>query len=209
MRYWKAKKVAGDPCVGIGVATYLNGEDRRLAALEGLVASFRAQTWPHWRLLLCHDGPLKAEHHAAVKHLTTDRRVRWHETADRLEKFGHPHRQWQIDQLSATCGWLGLTNDDNWYAPVYLEWLLRVATTTKRCDFVYCDMVHSHKMWKPLKTAPRRGQLDLGGWLAKSTLCRKLKFDNFSFSGDGDYINRLRLSAQATQKVDATLFVHN
>lgn len=208
MRFWKAKKINGSPVVGVGVAVFLS-DQRQAAALECLVQSFRAQTWPQWQLLLCHDGPLPGGYDGLVERLTIDRRVSWHATLKREQQFGHPHRQWQLDTLGKTCQWLGLTNGDNYYAPVYLEWLLSVGTTAKGCNFVYCDLVHSHKMWKAMTTEPKRGKLDLGGWLAAATLCRQIRFDKFTFAGDGDYINRLRSSAKVVQKVNANLFVHN
>lgn len=221
MRYWKPKPIVGTPTVGIGVAAYIPDDgntDRLRAALRCLVASFQAQTYTRWKMLIVHDGPYPHDH-ASLKYFDQwddEPRVIVTETKERKQQFGHPHRQHMIDTLAdGGCEWIGLTNQDNYYVPTYLEWMLSVGTAGKHpCDFVYCDMVHSHKLWKPLITQPKRGKLDLGGWLARASLARQTKFDNHSFAGDGDYINRLveharKKSNAAVQKVAATLFVHN
>jgi len=209
MRFWKPKTVEGAPRVGIGVASFLNGDTRRQAALRSLVASFQAQTWDNWKMLIYHDGPLDRNIRLEWDQQVKDNRVDLIETAERKQKFGHPHRQKAVDTLCATCQWVMLTNDDNWYAPVFLEWLL-AAGTKKGAKFVYCDMVHSHKLWKYLPTQPRYRHLDLGGFLVHSSLAKKHPFDKTAFNADGDWINRLAVAAGSRiEKVPHVLFVHN
>lgn len=214
MRFWKPKPVPGEPLVGLGVAVYLNDDRKRLLpALQCFVASVRAQTYTNWRLHLVHDGPLSAEvGQKAVIELTRDARVVWAATPERRGHFGHPHRQATLEALTKTCAWVGLNNGDNYLAPVFLEWLLATALAAPAggCDLVHCDMVRSHKGWKPFPTRPRRGQLDLGAFLVRSALAKQVKFDNFGFAGDGDWINRLMSRpAVRVRRVPAVLMVHN
>lgn len=212
MRYWKAKRVAGEPRVGVGVASYLNGDTRRQAAIRSLVASFQAQTYLHWRMMIYHDGPLDRNIRLEWDQQIHDNRVVIVEAPERRMKFGHPWRQKAIDNLTASNQWLLLTNDDNWYAPVFLEWLLSAATTAPKpgCQFVYCDMVHSHKMWKPMTTLPKYKHLDLGGFLVSSQIAKRIPFDKTGFNADGDWIDRLSKEAGSRIiKVPATLYVHN
>lgn len=208
MRYWKGKKVNGTPIVGIGVAAYLD-KPRTVASLQALSGSVLAQTWPHWQMLIVHDGPLAEMYQESVRPLIADVRISWWNTPERKQQFGHPHRQKQLEKLCESCDWVMLTNGDNYYCPVFMEWLLAIGTNTKRCDAVFCDMVHSHKMWKPLQSDFRRGRLDLGGFMVRAAIARQVKFDNFSFAGDGDFINRIRAVAKNIQRVPATLYVHN
>ena len=201
--------------MGIGVATWLASEnDRRAAALKCLVESFRAQTWQNWRMLIVHDGPHSHDHgmRKYVEELTADSRVRLMETPERKRQFGHPYRQQALNDVCSNCHWVMLTNDDNYYAPVFLEWLLFVGTTAPKpgCDLVYCDMVHSHKYWKPMITQPRYKHIDLGGFIVKSSVAKQVPFDKYEFNGDGDWINRLVAKCQGkVQKVSANLFIHN
>lgn len=202
MRFWKSRTVA-ETKVGIGVAAFLNKETQRLShALQSLVSSLQAQTITPHMIQVTHDGPYTGPP------LTLG--VPFVSTKDHVGKFGHPHRQATIDTLmKAGCEWILLTNQDNWYAPVFLEWLLSDAQRQKM-PLVYCDMVHSHKLWKPFTTQPRRGQVDLGGFLFHRTLAERVRFDKHTFDGDGDFFERLRQTAKGrVAKVAATLFVHN
>jgi hypothetical protein len=209
VRYWKTMAVPGKPVVGVAVAAYLP-DLRQLAALRCLVASLQAQTYGRWRCLVVHDGPCEEGLRAEARRLAEDKRVTFQETEKRVKQFGHPHRQKAIDHLlEAGCSWLGLTNGDNYYCPVYFEWMLSRALRT-RSLFAYCDMVHSHKLWSPFKTEPRYRKLDLGAWLAAAEVVRKVKFNKSDFAADGDYINRLvEASQRRVVKVGATLYTHN
>lgn len=212
MRYWKTKHIAKPYKVGIGVAAYLNEDERHRHALRCLVASFQAQTWQNWKMLIVHDGPVVGAENDAVLNAfeVTDKRVVVVRTPERLQQFGHPHRQLAIDSLTKECDWITLTNQDNYYVPVFVEWLLFAGTATPGCGLVHCDMVHSHKNWKPLVTEPRYKHLDLGGFMVKSSVAAQVPFDNFAFNGDGDWINRLVSKVRNhVQHVPATLFVHN
>lgn len=208
MRYWKPKAISRHTKIGIAVASYLCGEDRfrRVAALQCLVQSFRAQTYENWTMRIVHDGPLPDIAHP----IFNDSRVVFTTTPTRLAQFGHPHRQAALDELVNDRGaeWLGLTNDDNYYTPVYLEWLL-AAATEKKALLAYCDAIHSHKLWKPLPGQLRRGHIDLGSFLLHYSLTEKVKFDKFTFAGDWDYINRLKQQTKKVAHVQANLFVHN
>lgn len=211
MRYWKPKKIPGKPKVGIAVASFLETA-RDLACLRCLVACFQAQTYANWQILVTHDGPMNKDAKRLAHALANDdERVQFIETPERLKQFGHPYRQAAIDRLLRDgCEWICLTNQDNYYAPIFLEGLLGTALAGKRAkEFVYCDCVHSHRMWRFMGTEPRRGRLDLGGWMAKASLVKQVKFDNFNFDGDGKYIERLRGKARGIEKVAAALFVHN
>lgn len=211
MRYWKPKKIAGNPLVGIAVATWLdNTACRRLKQLTGLVNAFRCQTYDHWMMEVTHDGPLVTNDLSRdVYALHEPGKVEVVCTTERKKQFGHPNRQDAIERLLSTgCEWIGLTNDDNYYVPVYLEWMLAEAQA-KQADFVYCDCVHSHKTWKPLPALPKRGHIDLGSFLVRKSLVEKIKFDKFTFAGDWDYISRLLAASKRFAHVAGTLFVHN
>jgi hypothetical protein len=87
--------------------------------------------------------------------------------------------------------------------------MLNTGTTGRGRDFVYCDLVHSHKLWRPMVTEPRRGKLDLGAWLAHRSLIEQVKFDNFNFDGDGRFIDTCASTPRGSPRWPATLMVHN
>lgn len=215
MRYWKPKLKAG-PTVGIVVASYLNEDERRVPALTSLLASIAAQTYQNWRLKIIHDGPTTVS--LPQNELIKDPRVEFLCTKERKLKHGHPHRhehavapfkyQGTDAEAATNPDYLMFTNDDNYYMPVFLEWMLSEAVALKT-DFVYCDMVHSHRMWQHFVTTPKKGRIDLGSFLVHRSLVEKTPWTDFSFAGDGTYIEALVASATRVRKLDATLFVHN
>lgn len=190
------------------VASYLTDEPRRVDSLMGLLYAFRAQSWAGWEAVVVHDGPWPtAPGVDPVRQLASqDPRIRLLASESRAGKFGHPNRNMGI--AAARGNWLGLTNDDNYYAPAYFQWLIQEALR-QRADFVYSDCVHSHRDWAHMVTRPRYRHLDLGGWLARTKVVRQVRFDKHTFNGDGDFINRLVARAGRTAKVNAALFVHN
>lgn len=213
MRYWKPKPIK-DTRVGIAVAACFIEGSGSLTALKHLVAAFELQTFNNWHMHVMHDGPLTdvQRDELGFLQLRTKGKLTW-DQRPRLQKHGHPHRQAALDYLTLhhACEWLLCTNADNYYAPVFLEALLD-AGQRGDADAVYCDMIHSHKMWQPLRTAFKYQHLDLGGFIVRDRLARKVPFDNFAFNGDGDWINRLAAAASSPKrivKVPAFFFVHN
>lgn len=206
MRYWKKRATPGNPRVGLAVASYLNEDPRRLDSLACLASSLRAQTYPHWSAVVVHDGPMNDAARAACEKIRCPR-VSVVETPTRSAKFGHPHRRQHALGIKGAVH-LGFANDDGYYAPVYLEALVH-ELSAKKAEFAYCDMVHSHRIWLPMSTAPTRGKIDIGCFLVRRTLVESTPWTDLSFHGDGVYVEALVKKAKNVAKVKATLYVHN
>lgn len=210
MRYWKPRKFERQPLVSMVVATYLE-DPYRCQSLVALLAALHVQTYHNWEAIVVHDGPcpvtLDRERLDELGPGDGVQRVYFHETKERRRQFGHPHRYWAATTL-AKGEIIGFTNDDNYYAPVYFEWLVS-EMLRQEADFVHCDMVHSHQLWQFFPTKPRYKKLDLGGFLVRAELVRSTPWTDFSFRGDGSYINALVQKARKVVKVPACLFVHN
>lgn len=212
MRYWKSKAIKGHPCVGMVVATY-----RQTYCLRTLLSSLQAQTYGNFRCVVLHDGPAD-DSIRAFSGVSGDGRFEWIETPERANVFGHNLRQIGFDRLFSTDGvdvsYVCTTNGDGYYVPVYFEAMIHRLQSTKS-SLVYSDMVHSHerngKLWQPMSTAPIRGSIDLGCWMATATLVRSVKWEDFGFAGDWTYFSRLAHVAGRGKlaKLDMTLYVHN
>lgn len=212
MRFWKKKDIPGNPRVGIGVAScFAEGSGSR-KAVQHLLSAFQQQTYANWTMLVLNDGPMSTTDREEMGFLSL--RVAGSLSFYEMERkghHGHPHRQTALTSLmNAGCNWLMSTNADNYYMPVFLEALLAEGAA-KDADVVYCDMVHSHQLWKPMTTKFQYKHLDLGGFIVRDRLARKVAFDKFTFNGDGDWIDRLAAATtpQRVVKVPHTLFVHN
>lgn len=204
IRMWKGKRVTGDPKVSLVVASYLHGDARRVHALACLLHSLLAQTYRNWEALVVHDGPYPPLPDFLLN--LDIARIRFLETPERKGAYGHPWRRWGIDQTLGQ--YVGLSNDDNYYAPVYFEWMLS-ELQAKKADLVYCDMVHSHRRWGVITAKPARGFIDVGNWLAAAPLAKSTPWTDTGFAGDWTYFQALQQKARQLAKVSAPLFVHN
>jgi glycosyltransferase involved in cell wall biosynthesis len=199
IRGWRPLPVVGRPKVSIAVATYDQRDE-----LACLLYSFRAQTYSNWEAVVVHDGPgpVARDVVAAIG----DDRVRLIETPERKQQYGHPWRDLGI--FACTGDYIGLTNGDNYYAPVYFEWMLHLLTA-RGADLVYCDMVHSHFQWSAFGCAPAKGTIDLGCWVARADLVKATPWRDHGFLGDGTYVEDLCRKATTVMRIPKPLFVHN
>lgn len=196
---WEPRAVPGNPKVSLAVAAYRSPD-----SLCGLIYALRCQTYPNWEAIIVHDGP-GAEVRAAVERIG-EPRVRLIETDERRGSYGHPWRRFGIEHC--TGDFIGLSNDDNYYAPTYFEWMLHQMAEEK-ADFAYCNMVHSHQQWAYFPTRPKRGCIDLGAWLGRRELVLATPWPGDDFNADGDFIEALARKARRVTHVEGCLFVHN
>jgi hypothetical protein len=199
IRGWDPLPVPGRPLVSLAVAAY--GEPDELACL---LYSLRCQTYDRWEAVVVHDGPGPAARDVVTR--LNDPRVRLVETPERKGQYGHPWRRLGIDACSGD--FMGLSNADNYYAPVYFEAMLS-ALVTQGADFAYSDMVHSYLRWGALRTRPEKGHLDLGAWVARAGLVKATEWWDLGFMGDGTFIEDLLEKARKVVHVPGCLFVHN
>ncbi len=196
---WNPLHIPGRPKVSLAVTAY-----RQPEALGCLLWSLKAQTYDRWEAIIVHDGP-----GAACRELVErigDSRIRFLETAERSGLWGNPLRDCSVE--ACTGDYIGMSNDDNYYAPVYFEWMLHALAESK-ADFAHCNMVHSLFQWNAFATQPRKHGCDLGAWIAKSELVKSTPWRDMSYDGDGTFIEELRQKAARIVHVPGYLFVHN
>jgi hypothetical protein len=206
MRHWKSKVITPGSKVCISLVTY-----NQTNCLASLIHSLKAQTFKDFKAYVLHDGPWSSE---AEEHymgaVGNDSRFVKGNSPERENKFGHNLRQVGFDMgVADKCNWICTMNADCWYAPVYLEWMLGSAHENKS-NFIYCNMVHSHRLWRPMKTDIRRGAIDAGSWIAHTDLVGDIKWDSHIFAADWDYISKLKCSPDfKPAKVEGFIFTHN
>lgn len=212
MRYWKKFKDkhkfkdTADVRVGVVVSTY-----RQFHILETLLASFQAQTHSNFRLVVAHDGPWDPQQlHDLQFKFGNDDRVTFTCSPDRMNVSGHNTREQERFDLAARTDLVGFCNGDVYYVPTYLEWMV-AQMVRQSAAFGYCNMVHSHQMWKPMTTELKRGKIDVGCFLADSELVADTPWRSTEFAADWVYIRDLTKRLQKTEitKIDGFLYVHN
>jgi hypothetical protein len=209
MRNWKSKllEIPESEKIGIALVTYNQGD-----CLASLIHAIKAQTFKNFKIYIMHDGNWTCDEHRdkCIKAVDNDPRFSITCTDKRANKFGHNMRKIGIrSALEDGCNWIGTMNGDCWYVPVYFEWMLSQALT-KKANFVYCNMIHSHQLWESLNTSIKRGKIDGGCFLANRDICKDVKWGDTDFAADWHYIERLKKQPNfAPVKIDRFLFTHN
>ncbi|MEX2113408.1 MAG: glycosyltransferase [Pirellulales bacterium] len=166
--------------------------------LELFLLSIKRQRYDNWEVVAVTDGPNPAASRLVAQ--WNDPRVRLIETDKALGLWGHPYRPLGI----AACRgeFIGLSNDDNYYVPGYLEQML---FALENADLAVCPMLHSYYGWK--RTAAGG---DIGCWIARASLVRQLPWPGNHFHADQDFYGALvALAGDRVVKLDRPLFVHN
>ena len=206
MRYWKLKSINDNPKVGVVLVTY-----NQVECLQSLICCLKTQTWQNFQVIVSHDGPASNAVKAGYKAVAgDDTRFTFVETAERANKFGHERRYpGFVSLMQEGADYLCTTNADCWYTPNYFESMLyeMQATASK---LVYCNMIHSHRLWQPLVTTMKKNRIDVGCWMAHKSLVEKVDWTDFSFTGDWSFIHKLHKVSDGKQvKVEGYLYVHN
>jgi hypothetical protein len=199
MRKWKSRRVPPEIKVGMVVVAY-----KRPQPLSCLLYSLLSQTHGNFEALVIHDGPGPEVREVVTR--IDDPRIRLTETDVRRGQYGHPLREKGLQLCSGD--YLGTTNDDNYYAPVYFEWMLHQLLRDE-AQFAYCNFVRSHRQWQAYSTKPEKSKLDCGAWLAQAELVKSTPWTDFSHTGDGTFIEAMVARAEGLTKVEGYLFVHN
>lgn len=170
--------------------------DRMHAFLLGM----QRQRYDNWELVFVTDGPNPGARDLVEG--AADARVRLVETAEALGRWGHPHRRRGIE--ASTGELIGLSNDDNYYVPGYLEQMVG-ALEGADAELVMCQMLHSYWGWRIVPAGH-----DVGSWIARRGLVERTPWDGDDFFYDARYVAQLRNNAGARIAViERPLFVHN
>jgi glycosyltransferase involved in cell wall biosynthesis len=197
----KGGPLPGNPKLSMIVSAYYRDQQ-----ILPTLACFLAQTHQNFEVLVVHDGPGDGAVRASVA-LFQDDRLHYLDLPERRNDWGNSAKAWGSQQ--ATGEWIGHSNDDNYYAPVYFERMLG-ALLRDDAQFVYCNMIHSHHGWTPFDTAPAVGRIDGGGWICRAEIVKSTAWpvNPTDPCADGHLAQALAARSKVV-KVPATLFVHN
>jgi hypothetical protein len=182
-----------EPLVSMNVRVKYAPDRLRLFLL-----AMQRQRYENWEVVAVTDGPNDAAARLVAE--VQDPRIRLIQTERRLGCWGHPYRQLGLDACRGE--FIGLSNDDNYYVPGYLEQMLHAL---EDADIAMCQILHSYVGWDA--TFPGE---DLGAWIARTRLIRQVPWPGNDFESDRQYIKSLtELPQVRVVKVNRNLFVHN
>lgn len=176
-------------------------------ALRGLISAFLCQTRQDWQMLVIHDGP-NPEFIWHMQSYKSDRRIEWMQTEDHYADHGHSLRAIALNEPKLNTEWLLWTNDDNYYVPTFLEWMLG-AGEDHDLDLVMCDMLHDHREYQVLPAKLKRGHIDVGAFIVRVELAKRIGFNHRDYAADWHFLEELLEEDISVGKMPAVLFVHN
>jgi predicted protein tyrosine phosphatase len=166
--------------------------------LNLFLLSMKRQRYQNWEVIAITDGPNSAA--AEFIRAFGDPRVKFIETEKRLGRWGHPYRQLGISACQGE--FIGLSNDDNYYVPGYIE---QMVNALEAADIALAQTLHSYSGWKVTGVGA-----DLGCWVARAELVKSTPWHGVEFDSDAQYLNALIAKAgKRVAKIHRPLFVHN
>jgi len=161
--------------------------------------SMRRQRYTNWEMIAVTDGP-NADAKSLIEKFK-DPRFKIIETEKMLGRWGHPYRQRGIEACRGE--YIGISNDDNYYVPGYLEQMV-FALEQNKADLAVCRILHSYFGWSVTEAGG-----DLGCWIARKSLVEKCPWPGNEFESDQAHMKLLRESAAKMIEVPRPLFIHN
>ena len=184
----------------------------RVVTLEILVKCFQVQTCPDWVLHIVYDGPAPDYITQVMGPLMKDSRVIFYQSPERYEKYGHPNRRSMLQTIECNTGdYILMTNDDNYYTPRFVEFMLR--EVKPNIGIIYCDTVHSHFEYTINTSELRENGIDIGAFIVRADVAKQTGFNYDHFSADGKYAEECVITCNTKRlgfaKINKPLFVHN
>lgn len=186
---------------------------RRTLPLRILIDSFRVQTDKRWELHVIHDGEVPTD----VKRIFDtyaglEPQITFYRSECRKGNYGHPNRRLMLEKIDIEENdFILLTNDDNYYVPEFVNYCH--SHMTKTVGMIYFDMLHNYYSYDVLKTRPLINNIDMGAFIVRGSIAKKVGFKSDKYEADGIYCvacaNYCRKNSFEIVKVPGILFVHN
>lgn len=189
--------------------------------LKCFIDSIRSQTSSNWCLHIIHDGAgeifdnLKED--LSRNGYLNDPRIVLSATKTRTNNWGHPLREYGLQNRISDAPYVTITNCDNYYVPIWASEINNLAKLDK--DFIYWDCIHDHKNpnfdrgcgYGLLNSQLKRCWIDMGCVAVKSDTATEVGFPFRDFAADWKFFEAClkRISPDKIQKIPKILFVHN
>lgn len=184
---------------------------RRPKELRLLISSFICQSFPNWELYIIHDGQTPEDVSAVVAEFN-DKRVVLCESKERKGNYGHPNRKMMLQKIEAGADdFILLTNDDNFYVRNFVE--VMMSNATKTVGLLHCDMLHNYYNYDILITQPKINKIDMGAFIVRADIAKKIGFNSTKFEADGIYcedcVRYCEKNNYRVLHIEKVMFVHN
>lgn len=185
----------------------------RPVQLRILIDCFVVQTSWKWELNIIYDGKPPEWYYQYIENYEADDRIKFFNSEKRLGNYGHPNRKQMLEKLDCDEeeDFVLMTNDDNYYCPVFVEYMLCHAT--RLVGIVSCNTVHSHFQYDVHQSQLKENLIDMGAFIVRAKIAKIVGFRYADFSADGKYAEECARTARA-YKYEVThlakpIFIHN
>ncbi len=177
------------------------------------------QTYPHWQLMLTHDGPWGGQRSKQFISLLRDPRIITGETNVRKNDYGHPVRHEIMTRLKdpsymPEVQYIVHTNADNYYMPGFCHLALQTFDSRPRAKVACCQqIIHNYTQWQVMeaKTPLECGSIDIGQCLIRREVAVEFCWPWIDHSSDWTLMDSIarKYGDNSFQRIPACLFVHN
>lgn len=178
-----------------------------------IISSMLCQTYPHWELIIIHDGPNSTGLREIVERYN-DQRISYIETEKRSGNWGHSiRREWIKKMKDHDTDYIVVTNADNYHVPVFTEYMLKGFDCHPDTVATYCTkMVHSYRAWDAQNCSLARGYIDCAGAMIKKKYAVEVGWNDVSsHSADWFFFKDImdKYGSHLWAMVPGCLLIHN
>jgi GT2 family glycosyltransferase len=189
------------------IATAFN----RPLELQRLVYDLLLQTDPNWTLHIIHDGPVLKKVVDSINSLK-DPRIEFIITPKVNGFWGHPNRSRMLKEIQGDPDdYVLITNDDNQYIKIFVETFLSFGSPS--VGIIYCNTIHNYIDYEILYTRIKVGHIDMGSFVVKLDVAKKVGFKHTVEVADGMYAEECALFCKKNKMrikgINKALFIHN
>jgi hypothetical protein len=184
---------------------------KRILSIRRLVYNFLLQTNKNWTMSIVQDGA-EIEEIADFIASLKDNRISYNARGTEQGAFGFPNRDYALHKIAGEpSDYVLFTNDDNEHLQIFVESFLKLCNN--KVGFIYCNTIHNYLDYDVLKTQIKVGYIDMGSFIVRLDIARKIGFSSYCEVADGIYAEECAAECikQGLQVVgiNKSLFIHN
>lgn len=183
----------------------------KIMTLKRLLPDLLLQTNQNFDVHVIQDGTVPdgiAEYISSLR----DPRITFTQTKEVNGHFGFPNRDMMLKKIKGEPNdYVLITNDDNQYIIIFVDTFLR--NCGENTGFIFCDMLHSDFNYGVLHTSIRVGYIDMGSFVVRLDVAKKVGFSQVNEVADGIYAvecaEECKRRGLDIFKINQVLFIHN
>ena len=181
----------------------------RKYSMLSMMASIVAQTNPNWTIHVVCYGEIDLTY---LQDVFSEFDNIKYSTIEREPNIPYSNSPKNYGLSTCTDEWLVFGADDNYYAPIFVDEMLKIINNNPKVNFIYFDMIHSYFGYTLFKCKPISHQIDMGSMVARTDLAKTLPLLDRT-DGDGifaeEYVAKFCKEKENIHYAEHVYFIHN